>query len=294
MRLVGIRLDKIEKALTLEQHDIAEKEILKLRRQIQELPATSVVIIEAAPDLNQIADDNYWTLLTPPKFEFLRNQIKPLFRTVSQVDFKAMRFEKDVLELSLAFLGKEKTKFDTLKEGIVEQIGELPLSVNMVARQAAIIKSAQQNHYWSTCDDATLDDLAERLAPLMKFREQQNPGQGPLNLDLTDVLHNKEMVEFGPQHEAVSVSKYREMVETLVLELTHSNPILQKIKKGAEISAAEAEQLAEQLNKTHPAYHRKFIADGLSKPQGTLYPVYPPYPGHRNSGKLSRHSNQGL
>lgn len=163
-----------------------------------------------------------------------------------------MRFEKDVLELSLAFLGKEKTKFDTLKEGIVEQIGELPLSVNMVARQAAIIKSAQQNHYWSTCDDATLDDLAERLAPLMKFREQQNPGQGPLNLDLTDVLHNKEMVEFGPQHEAVSVSKYREMVETLVLELTHSNPILQKIKKGAEISAAEAEQLAEQLNKTHP------------------------------------------
>jgi len=252
VRLVGIRLDKIEKALAIEQCDIAAKEIDRLRRQIQELPAASVVIIEAATALNQIADDNYWTHLMPQKFEFLRNQIKPLFRTVSQVDFKAMRFEKDVLEISLALLSGEKTKFETLKEALVEQIGELPLSVNIVARQAALIKSAQQNHYWSTCSDATLDELAEQLAPLMKFREQQNPGRGPVKLDLTDVLYNKEMVEFGPRHEAVSVSKYRELVEALVLELTRNNPILQKIKSGDDISAAEADELADLLNKTHP------------------------------------------
>ena len=86
----------------------------------------------------------------------------------------------------------------------------------------------------------------------MKFREQQNPDQGPIKLDLTDELHNKEMVEFGPRHEAVGVSKYREMVEALVLELTRNNPILQKIKNGAHISAAEAENLANLLNRMHP------------------------------------------
>lgn len=252
VRLVGIRLDKIEKALAMKKFEIADKEIAKLRRQIQELPASSVVIIEAATALNQIADDNYWTHLTLQKFEFLRNRIKPLFRTVSQVDFKAMRFEKDVLEISLALLSEEKAKFETLKEGLAEQIGELPLSVNIVAKQAALIKSAQQNHYWSTCSDATLDELAEKLAPLMKFREQQNPGQGPVKLDLTDVLLNKEVVEFGPKNEAVSVSGYRAMVEALVLELTHSNPILQKIKSGADISVSEAEELANLLNEAHP------------------------------------------
>ncbi|MFH2218887.1 MAG: DEAD/DEAH box helicase family protein [Pseudomonadota bacterium] len=162
VRLVGIRLDKIEKALAIEQLEITVKEIDKLRSQIQDLPSTSVVIIEAAPALNQITDDNYWTRLTPQKFEFLRNQIKPLFRTVSQVDFKAMRFEKDVLEISLVLLSREKSKFETLKEGLVEQISELPLSVNIVAREAALIKSAQQNHYWSTCSDATLDGLVEK------------------------------------------------------------------------------------------------------------------------------------
>ena len=61
----------------------------------------------------------------------------------------------------------------------------------------------------------SIDELAEKLAPLMKFREQQNPGQEPVKLDLKDVLYNKEMVEFGPRHEAVSISKYREMVEVL-------------------------------------------------------------------------------
>jgi type I restriction enzyme, R subunit len=67
-----------------------------------------------------------------------------------------------------------------------------------------------------------------------------------------DKLHTKEMVEFGPHHEAVSIAKYREMVEALVLDLTRANPILQKIKKGAEITSAEADQLADLLHKTHP------------------------------------------
>lgn len=258
VRLVGIRLDKIEKALELGSKDIAAKESAILRLQIQELPKNSVVIIEAASTLNQIADDNYWTQLNSQKIEFLRHGIKPLFRTIAQADFKAMRFSKDVLEISLVLLSKEtwsteaKDQFETLKDGLVEQIGELPLTVPMVAREENLIKYAQQNHYWSNCTDATLDELAEKLSPLMKFRELQNPGVGPVKLDLTDVLHNKEKVEFGPQNEAVSITRYREMVEELITELTHNNPILQKIKEGADISDFEAELLAKLLNEQHP------------------------------------------
>jgi type I restriction enzyme R subunit len=211
-----------------------------------------VFISGEAPARDRISDDNFGTRLTPQKIEFFRDRSKPLFRTVSQVDFKAMRFEKDALDISVALLCDEKAKYDTLKTGLIEQIGELPLSVHIVARQATLIKSAQQEHFWATCTDAAMDDLSARLAPLMKFREQQGPGQEPVNLDLTDVLYNKEMVEFGPQNEAVSVSRYREMVEALVLSLTRSNPILQKIKAGGEVSEKEADQLADQLNEMRP------------------------------------------
>lgn len=90
-----------------------------------------------------------------------------------------------------------------------------------------------------------------KLGPLMKFREQM-ASPGPVHLDLTDILHNKERVEFGPQHEAVSITRYREMVENLIAELTAHNPVLQKIKNGEPVSSEEANALAELLHEEHP------------------------------------------
>ncbi|MBU0483921.1 MAG: DEAD/DEAH box helicase family protein [Proteobacteria bacterium] len=252
VRLVGLRLDKIEKALDSGHQEIAEREITKLRKQIAELPQSSVVIKEAATALYRLEEENFWITLSHQKLEFLRAEIKPLFRTVSEADFKAMRFEKDLLEFSLARLNEEKERADTLKEGIIELISELPLSINFVKTEESLIRAAQTNHYWAKADEDALDELSDKLGPLMKFREQSTIGTGPIHLDLTDTLHNKEWVEFGPQHEAVSITRYREMVEALITELTEYNPILTKIKTGQEISSDEAAELADLLHTEHP------------------------------------------
>lgn len=255
VRLVGLRLDKVEKAIDSNQQEIAEHEIIKFRKQITELPQNSVVIKEAATALNKLKDENFWITLTHQKLEFLRAEIKPLFRTVSEADFKAMRFERDLLEYSLANLNEEKEKADTLKEGIVEQISELPLSVNFVKTEEGLIRASQTNHYWAKTNlidtEDALDELNIKLSPLMKFREQIT-GPGPIHLDLTDTLHFKDWVEFGPQNEAVSVSAYREMVEALINELTEHNSVLLKIKNGEQASSDEADTLAELLHAEHP------------------------------------------
>jgi type I restriction enzyme R subunit len=255
VRLVGLRLEKIEKAIDLGRTEIADREIIKLCHQISQLPQDSVVIKEAAAALARLDEENYWIALDHQKLDYLRNEIKPLFRTVSEADFKAMRFERDLLEYSLARLNKEKGKAETLKDGIVEQISELPLSVNFVQAEENLIHAAQTNHYWAQTDaialEDALDELNSHLGPLMNFREPQtDPGQ--MLLDLKDELYRKEMVEFGPQHEAVSISRYREMVETLIAELTAHNPILQKIKDGEEVSPDQAAELAEMLHDEHP------------------------------------------
>jgi type I restriction enzyme R subunit len=178
-----------------------------------------------------------------------------LFRTLSEADFKAMRFERDLLEYSLARMNEEKEKAETLKDGIVEQISELPLSINFVKAEETLIRAAQSNRYWSQADavalEGALDELNTRLGPLMKFREQQT-GPGPAYLDLRDEIQRKEMVEFGPQHESVSISRYREMIEDMLAKLTARNPILQKIKSGQAVSADEAAALAELLHAERP------------------------------------------
>lgn len=254
VRLVGLRIDKIEKALDSNRTDVAEGEIIKLRQQIEALPAGSVIIKEAAADLARLEEENFWVTLNQDRIEFLRTQIKPLFRTVSEADFKAMRFERDLLEYSLALLDgskEEMERAETLREGIVEQISELPLSVSFVKQQEDLIRRVQTIHYWHKADENALDELTEKLGPLMKFREQPT-GEGPIHLNLTDQLHHKDWVEFGPQNEAVSISRYQEMVEALITELTEHNPVLQTIKSGGPVTAEEAQQLAELLHEEHP------------------------------------------
>lgn len=251
VRLFGIRLEKIKEAQKQNNTEITSKEIQKLKKQIDALPKNSVVIMEARHELQRIEDENFWNNLTSDKLEFLDAVVRPLLRTVSDVDFKAMRFEKDIVEVSLAYLTQEKEKFETLKDSIIEEIGELPLSINIVAREHTLIKLAQSNHYWSTITEEKFDELILKLSPLMKFREAVIP-LAPAKFNLKDIIAEKEFVEFGPQHEALSVAKYRELVEKKINELVSISPILQKLKQGIDISNDEAEQLAEELHNEHP------------------------------------------
>lgn len=251
VRLFGVRLDKIEKAIELSETEIVSNEIIKLRKQIDTLPQNSIVILDAKHELQRVEDDNFWTLLTSDKIEFLKGAVKPLFRTVSDSDFKAMRFEKDIVEVSLAKLCDEKDKFETLKDSIIEEISELPLSVNIVSKQEELIRKSQANHFWSIISEESFEELIQKIAPLMRFREAIVT-LGPSKYNFKDLVSEKEYVEFGPQHEALSIAKYRELVEQKVNELVSSNPLLQRIKEGKEISATEAEKLAEELHDEHP------------------------------------------
>ncbi len=251
VRLFGVRLEKIEEAQTQGNSEIVSNETQKIKKQVDALPQNSVLIMEARNELQRLEDENFWSNLTSDKMEFLETVVKPLFRTVSDADFKAMRFEKDIVEVSLAHLAGESGKFETLKESIIEEIGELPLSINIVARVQDLIRQAQSNHYWSTINEDKFEELIIKLSPLMKYREAVIP-LAPAKFNLKDFVAEKESVEFGPQHEALSVAKYRVLVEKKINELVSNSPILQKLKQGKEITADEAEQLAEELYNEHP------------------------------------------
>ncbi|WP_334186770.1 type I restriction endonuclease subunit R [Noviherbaspirillum sp.] len=252
VRFVGVRIDKIEAAQVLGKTNVAKKEIAILRTQIAALPARSVTVMEAQAQLAQCQAEDFWQSLTAELIVFLRHAIQPLFRIVSQADFKAMRFEKDVLEASLAHLKDEKEKYATLTENLVAQISELPLSVNIVAQKTELIHRAQTNHYWTTMTDQDFDHLAIQLAPLMHFRDGKNSSIGPAKFNFADMLTAKEYVEFGPGHESLSVAQYRQLVEQKVNELVVKNPILQKIRDAQPVSEKEAEILAAQLHDEHP------------------------------------------
>ncbi|CAM3426617.1 DEAD/DEAH box helicase family protein [Zobellia roscoffensis] len=252
VRFAGLRIDKIELALELNELDIALKEIELFRTQLKNLPKDSVVIQDAQTPLVRAMKADFWENLDTKSFEFLRDIIRPLFRTVSQVDFKAMRFKKDVLEASLAHLEDNAEQLEILKENIQEKVSLLPLSVNVIEKQASYIKKVLTNNYWATITDTEFDVLAQKLAPLMRYVDKPVTGSGMDHLNMKDVVTTKEFVEFGPQHESVSISRYREMVKQKIMELLKRNPILKSIKEGKQITTEEAAQLAEELHSEDP------------------------------------------
>jgi len=242
--LFELRTQKIATAIEINTN-IATKEILKLQEFIALYPANSITIKDAKNDLDKL-DSNFWQDITKEKISFLDAYIKPLAKSIVGVDYKAMRFEKDVLAYSTYLLQNDKEKLEKQRNKLISQISQLALSINIVAVQKDLILRTKEVKYWNHVSDSELDSLVSNLAPLMKYREDVNPKE-QVKYDFEDIIKKKEYVEFGADRESVSITKYKEMVESKIAELLNQNPILQKIKSGQNISSIEEKELEQTL-----------------------------------------------
>ncbi|MEJ7823089.1 MAG: DEAD/DEAH box helicase family protein, partial [Chitinophagaceae bacterium] len=238
VRLFKMRMEKLK---TAREHnsEIANSEQLEIEKLINALPKNNVVVQDNASDLEKVYEPDFWEELNEDKIQFLDQTIAPILRALSSVDFKAMRFEKDIVEFSIAQLDNESQDIENLRELIVTQIAELPLNIGVVAKEKEAINRALKNSFWTNPTEGDLKLIIDKVAPLMRYRQRFYGGDEQESLNLKDVTYKKEMVEFGPENDLVSVSRYKEMVEAMVQQLADQNPILKKIKLGELITNEE-------------------------------------------------------
>lgn len=253
VRLFETKLEKLNVAQAQNNDLLIQATIQKLKEDIDKLPQNNVVILDAKNTLDTL-NDQFWARLTEDKQLFLQKDIAPLMRTRTGEDYKAMSFELKVIQYSIAKLdqneGNEK-KITTLEEVIVEMVSDLPLTVNVVAREKDLIEAVLHGGYLSKADENDLDVLIEKIAPLMKYREEGiKPSQD--SFDLRDITSEKEYIKFGAANERITIKKYREKVEALVKKLEEENETLRKIKNGESITSDEVEELAETLAEYEP------------------------------------------
>jgi len=252
VKLFSLRLDKLELAIEGSLHETILEESNRLQKQITLLPSNSIVIKENSEAVAKVSNPDFWNTITIDKIDYLKAEILPLMRIIIGVDYKAMRFEKSILEISLAKLKGEEEKYDILKDALIEIISNLPLSLNVVTKEHGLIKDAQRHHFSSNINEEKLNTLIDELSPLAKYIDGRDITTGPSQFNFEDKLATKEIVEFGPENEAVSITRYREMVEEKIKELMASNPILQKILDGNLITEEETKELANELHEENP------------------------------------------
>lgn len=278
VRLFRARLDKLEAALAAGQAAVVEGVVSDLRADLADMPTNNVIVLENRRDLDRVARDDFWQPPTALDLGYLRGKIAPLLRVRLCCDQAALGFELDTVEAGTWLIRLDEAKalvenhpedrqakkelrqaeraFEASQRTIVAQVNELPLTVNVVAAQLDTIKAIQTQHWWSTCTDAKLVDAADRLAGLMQYRQRRT--EEMVHLHIQDAVEVRETVEFGPEHERLSTSAYREKVEAFVLSLVDENPVIQKLQAGEDLSPAEVRALADLL-----AAHDPYVTEDL-------------------------------
>lgn len=250
VRLFEARLDELSAAMEANNIDVQNIVIRHLRDEVEGLPQNSVIVLEAHSDLAPVIEEGYWKFISEEKIDDLRRVIAPVMRAKSQGDFKSMRFEINVVDMATAHLKQELEKYETIRDAVIEQIDELPMSINIVRKEKEYLETVLQPSWWHRFTYNDLEELVTRLGPLMRFKGEVKPGEE--KLDIRDEVAEKKQVEFGPEHERMTVKKYRDKVETIVNEMVGSNFVLQKLQLGQEITEEEVEQLANILMSRDP------------------------------------------
>ena len=253
VRLFETKLEKLNIAETQNNKSLIDSVIQTIQEDIDKLPQNNVVILDAKSKIDKI-NESFWQRLSEDKKLYLQKEIAPLMRTRTGEDYKAMSFELKVLAYSIAKLSDDQEQDDkikTLSEVIIEMVSDLPLEVNVVAKEQELIEQILHSNYLEKATEEELEILIQKISPLMKYRDEGiKPDQDSLNL--RDVTSEKEFIKFGPAHERITIQKYREKVEALVKKLEDENDILRKIKQGNSITHEEIENLADTLAEYEP------------------------------------------
>lgn len=250
VQLFHARLDKLEAARAAGLAAVVASITGDLRGDVAELPENNVIVADNQAELAMVANDQFWQRMDEEAVWFLRTTIAPVLRARSEADFKAMRFEREVVELGTALITGDRDTFEAIKESIVNQVSDLPLTVNVVLNQRDLIDGVQHPAWWLGPKEQHLRELSERLAPLMKYRQLRVTPM--MKLDIQDLLAVKEWVEVGPAHERLTSTGYRQRVETFVRGLVAENEVLQKLRAGQEVTEEEIYDLADLLQQQDP------------------------------------------
>jgi type I restriction enzyme R subunit len=250
VRLFRARLDHLAAALASRSLEAVPWAIRSLRADIQALPANNVDVMEAQAQLARVHGEGFWARPNEGDLRYLRETIAPVLRAQSGLEPKAVRFEIDVVDFGTAMLVANRDGASILRDAIVQQVTELPMGVNLVARERKLIEAVLGDAWWAEVTHERLDELIARLGPLMRFRREE---QGSMvSLHLADLTAVHERIPVGTGGADLAIGEYRKRVEEAVRRLLADNEVLQRLQAGEAVTEADLRTLAELLRRQDP------------------------------------------
>lgn len=270
VRLFDARLDKLGTLLGMGWEAEAQETAATLRTEVAALPREDAEVNKYAAELSEAESESFWQELSAGKMAQLKEVVAPLMRhrPVTRSEGAALAFALKAERLGTAVLRDDEAEIAQMRVSILEDLQQLPLTLNEVKAVAGPLAWATSDGFWGHLDYARAMSLPAAFASLMRYR-QPRPRE-IIELNLPDEVIDRRWISYGPAGEGSFVETYREQVEARVRELAASNPALIKIRRGETPSEADIEALARTLNTPDLYVTKQSLRDAYGQPDGSV------------------------
>ncbi len=237
------RLKILERHLPDHTAEAFRQTITDLRAMMARIPRDSFPVKKVWLQVAPAWEDDFWTLITPAKLDFLRLHVAPLLRFAADVDVAAETFTHKVERLKLQIL--QATPSPQLLQSIAEDVSLLPDIAERVrsSPSAALALSADL----ATATPAQLTQIIRDLAPQMKNRRDRPSAF--LKIDLPDFIATHGYISVGEGGHQILIEEYKRRVDARVLEIVEKHPALAALREGREVTDDQLVDLERTLHR---------------------------------------------
>jgi type I restriction enzyme R subunit len=237
------RLKILERHLPDHTAEAFRQTITDLRAMMARVPRDSFPVKKVWLQVAPAWEDDFWTLITPTKLDFLRLHVAPLLRFAADVDVAAETFTHKVERLKLQIL--QATPSPQLLQSIAEDVSLLPDIAERVrsSPSAALALSADL----ATATPAQLTQIIRDLAPQMKNRRDRPSAF--LNIDLPDFIATHGYISVGEGGHQVLIEEYKRRVDARVLQIVEKHPALAALREGRDVTDDQLVDLERTLHR---------------------------------------------
>lgn len=269
-RLFQARIELALSAKAIENAEVYNNTIELLKNDIKTLPKKSVDVQEHAMTLDNILKTElYWQNFDETFVELLDKEVRPLMKR-HQTTFaqdKAIQFEIIATQYETAELDKqlqEKNNVDTktqekkiefLKNKIRKSIFELRTTIYKVKEKSDLIEKVKSSDFSKKFNYKEIEEVRNELSPLMQYRQKDIINDDIITIDITDEIVINEELQFNLF--TTFGEGFKHDLEEFLRKIASENLVLQKIKKGKNISEIEIQSLVSIILEQNPHFTLK-------------------------------------
>ena len=238
------RLDLASTALAKQQAEAFDLALSLISHDIAALPEKSIPIRDKWKQVCSVKNQETLRRFDAATKATLEQEIAPLMQWANIAGHEeAHKFDRLIAQMQVALI-KASSRFDDLKDELVNQVSSLPINLSQVKVKLPIIEQAKSSEFWDHVTVRDLEELRVELRGLLQFRPKTGTPSSPPKV--IDIFEDPSLVERKRRNvklAGLDMIAYRNRVHHVLQDIIDENPTLQKIKAGSPVEPSELESL---------------------------------------------------